>query len=299
MGARCSSPALPDSIAAPATPPRPQRRKGFLLTSPGFEAEDPHLREIREAVSLLSPRAPAPDLAAWRPWERLPLLLEDGEYEQLRRSLGRLERGKCGSQDFDASFCVCEGHWSNPGNERGLLDNSVLPNWIQIVGSFEAVPPGDYLVYWHVKYEQPESDLGEGGKWAVSARTGEPASVPGNALCSDCADAGTFEGNTNRRLRLTHLDNSVLRPTDLQQWRRLALGVLEVRGEGSEVHTAFGWNPRWPRSFSLCHAGLLRLATPWETKRLLLLGMVRRKQTSCPLHALDADTARLVLSYLR
>lgn len=270
-----------------------------MLATPGFEAEDPHLREIREAVSLLSPRARELQSVERLLWEGQPVMLEDAEYEELRRSLGRLERIKCGSQDFDASFCVCDGHWSNPGNERGLLDNSVLPNWIQIVGSFEAVPPGDYLVYWHVKYERPEGDLGEGGKWAVSARTGEPEYQPMETLCSDCADARTFLGNTNRWLRHTHLDDNVLRPSDLQQWRRLALGVVEVRGGGAEVRTSFGWNPRWPRSFSLCHAGLLRLAIPWETKRLLLLGMARRKQIDCPLQDLDADTARMVLSYLR
>ena len=299
MGARCSSPPQPADTVLAVAPPRPQRRKGFLLTSPGFEADDPHLREIRQAMSLLLPRARAPEMVERCVGEGRPLLLEDAEFEQLRRSVGRVERVKCGSQDFEASFCVCEGHWSNPGNERGLLDNSVLPNWIQIVGNFSAVPPGDYLVYWHVKYEQPESELVEGGKWAVSARVGDPDSGSGEALCSDCADSLTFRGSSSRRLRLTYLDESVVRPGDLQQWRRLALGVVEVRGGESQVLTSFGWNPRWPRSFSLCHAGILRLATPWETKRLLLLGMARQQLASCPLQMLDADTARLVLSYLR
>lgn len=290
MGGRCS--------AAQDPVPPPRRRRGFLLAAAG-QAEEESLGEIRRVVGRLSAR-PSPGSGPEGDPAGLPLLLEDDAFEALRRRLGRGERMKCGSQDFEASFCVCEEHWSNPGNERGLLDNSVLPNWIQIEGTFEKVLPGDYLVYWHVKYEQPEGLAEEGGKWAVSASCVSAAEVLSEAsLCGDCALARAFRGSSPQRLRLTHLATGLQLEQQAHQWRRLALGVLEVRGRSSAVRTSFGWNPRWPRSFSLCHAGLLRLATPWEVKRVLLLGMVSRKQTHCRLPLLDNDILRLVLGYLR
>lgn len=79
---------------------------------------------------------------------------------------------------------------------------------------------------------------------------------------------------------------------------RLALGVLELRGDACSVHTSFGWNPRWPRAFSLCHAGLLRLSLPPRIKLLLLLGMDRRKQDACQLTRLDEDCALVIMRFL-
>jgi hypothetical protein len=264
------------------------------------------LDEIRSAVNAVRIEI-ADDAAVDQQHTRrlsTPSLLDDEEFDSLNRAngSGRVHYLKSGSNDFDASFCVCASHWSNPTNARGLLDNGVLPNWIQITGTFQAVPPGDYLVYWHLKNDHTLGLLSETdeGKWAVSARTYDLDVI--DEMCSDCSFNKAYQCPSGRHLRLTHRDPSVTRPRDRHQWRRLALGIVEVRGNGpSSVSTSFGWNPRWPRSFSLCHAGLIKVSVSWDVKLMLLLGMDKRKQQQhdSVLVKLNADLLRTILSFVK
>jgi hypothetical protein len=289
-------------------PARPRRRGGFLVTE--STPEDGKVSAIVASIRKMSSRGtesamPADESitggrqisAALDQYQRnqFPLVLDDESFEMVRGLQARqLELIKCGSHDFEANFCMCENHWSNRGNDRGVYGNSVLPNWIQITGLFSDVPSGSYLVYWHVKYESAEGER-VSGKWGLGVHTGgcvrrNESGAHDSLRCGGCYD----DANT---LALSYLDASPMRSGDCGQWRRLALGIVEVGAASTAVHCSFGWNPRWPRSFSLCHAGLLRLSLSWEHKRVLLLGMDRRKQGSLGsgLTRLNADAVLLII----
>lgn len=81
--------------------------------------------------------------------------------------------------------------------------------------SIPGVPAGDYLAYWHVRYEQGYEQGGEDaeerGRWGLGVRCSE-IKVHERLCRSEAAGRNAFQ--------LSSLDAAVVTARDCQQWRR-------------------------------------------------------------------------------
>lgn len=198
----------------------------------------------------------------------------------------------------------------------------------QLEAAFHNLPEGNYLVYWMVRLELRNEESGQQphqGRWSVVASTQESVIRTHDYIqqqqCEEEEDSlqrSFLDMEAAEEVREAKRKNRAIMPVNTRgggsgPWYRFALGVLPSRRSTNHtIHTSFGWNPRWPRDMSTSYAGVVRLSVSDEIKRLLLLGMSRRKQQlslvqpegaqrvqhRCPLTKLNADTALIILLFL-
>ena len=191
-------------------------------------------------------------------------------------------------------------------SEFGVVARLQTVCWLELSFDIRGVPPGRYLAYVRMKSEGRNFS----GNWRVGMGSRSIRQFEHDEAVND-HETVTF---------IPKSDNSL----PVGQWVYVIIGMLQI-SFGVYVRFHFlGGSPFWTCSIQFDHGGLLPIQVGWNTKRLLLLGMlgsrnlrtqtdsgnvwdlksllslgfVSKKSSSCHLRLLNQDCILHVLRFL-
>ena len=181
--------------------------------------------------------------------------------------------------------------------------------WLELSFEMREVPAGRYLAYVRMNSDRRQFS----GNWRVGVGSREISQFEPDAAIND-NEAVTF---------ISERDDSL----PIGRWVYVIIGVLQISTGDSVQFHFLGGNPYWTCPIQFDHGGLIPIKVGWETKRLLLLGMLHSRgnrarignraawysiksllaavfgvnETSsapCPIQLLNQDCLRQILRFL-